>query len=76
MLANKGFTLFAIVYLLITGFVPDKFLVDSLGANIVILGKIVDLIFVLIFIYYLYTVFQYTRYLVNEKCAPYTGRSS
>jgi hypothetical protein len=64
----KGFTLFAIVYLLITGFVPDKFLVNSLGQNIVILGKIIDLIFVLIFIYYLYNVFQYTRYLVNEKC--------
>ncbi len=64
----KGFTLFAIVYLLITGFVPDKFLIDNLGENIVILGKIIDLVFCLIFIYYLYNVFQYTRYLVNEKC--------
>ena len=64
----KGFTLFAIVYLLVTGFVPDKFLINNLGVNVVILYKIIDLIFVLIFIYYLYTVFQYTRYLVNEKC--------
>jgi hypothetical protein len=64
----KGFTLFAVIYLLVTGFVPDKFLINNLGVNVVILYKIIDLIFVLIFIYYLYTVFQYTRYLVNEKC--------
>ena len=64
----KGFTLFAIIYLLITGFVPDKLLINNLGVNIVILYKIIDLLFVLLFIYYLYTVFQYTRYLVNEKC--------
>jgi hypothetical protein len=64
----KGFTLFAIIYLIFTGFVSDKMLHDSLGSNIVLLYKYVDLIFVLVFIYYLYQVFQYTRYLVNEKC--------
>ena len=64
----KGFTLFAIIYLIFTGFVSDKMLHDTFGSNIVLLYKYVDLIFILVFIYYLYTVFQYTRYLVNEKC--------
>lgn len=64
----KGFTLFAIIYLIFTGFVSDKMLNDTFGSNIVLLYKYVDLAFVLVFIYYLYLVFQYTRYLVNEKC--------
>jgi len=64
----KGFTLFAIIYLIFTGFISDKMLLDNFGSNIVLLYKYVDLIFILIFIYYLYLVFQYTRFLVNEKC--------
>ena len=65
---TKGFTIFAIIYLLFTGMVSDEFLHDNFGPNIVLINKYVDLIFVLVFIYYLYTVFQYTRHLVNEKC--------
>lgn len=64
----KGFTIFAIIYLLFTGFVPEKFLSDTFGDNIVLINKYVDFVFILVFIYYIYTVFQYTRYLVNEKC--------
>jgi uncharacterized protein YggT (Ycf19 family) len=41
---------------------------DNLGSNMVLLYKYIDLMFILVFIYYLYSVFQYTRYLVNEKC--------
>ncbi len=64
----KGFTLFAIIYLLITAFVPESTLRETFGNNLVILYKYVDLIFILVFIYYLYVVFRYTRYLVDEKC--------
>lgn len=64
----KGFTLFSIIYLLITGFVPESTIRASLGNNVLILYKYVDLIFILVFIYYLYVVFRYTRYLVDEKC--------
>lgn len=64
----KGFTVFAIVYLIFTGFVSDRMIKDNFGSNVHILYKIIDIIFILVFIYYLYIVFQYTRYLVNEKC--------
>jgi hypothetical protein len=64
----KGFTLFSIIYLLFTGLVSDQTIYDNFGANIVIINKFVDLTFCLVFIYYIYLVFQYTRSLVNEKC--------
>ena len=64
----KGFTIFAIVYLIFTGLVSDQMIYDNFGSNIVILNKFVDLIFALVFIYYLYEVFKYTRALVREKC--------
>ena len=64
----KGFTLFAIIYLIFTGFVSDKMMEDTFGKSIVLIYKFIDIIFILVFIYYLYIVFQYTRYLVNEKC--------
>lgn len=64
----KGFTIFAIIYLLLTAFIPESSMKEYLGNNIVILYKYVDLVFILVFIYYLYVVFRYTRYLVDEKC--------
>ena len=64
----KGFTIFSIVYLLFTGIVSDQTISDNFGDNIVLINKFVDLIFALVFIYYLYEVFRYTRALVNEKC--------
>jgi hypothetical protein len=64
----KGFTIFAIIYLLFTAMIPDEALYNTFGSTIVLVNKYVDLIFVLVFIYYLYEVFKYTRYLVNEKC--------
>ena len=64
----KGFTMFSIIYLLFTGIVSDQTISDNFGDNIVLINKIIDLIFALVFIYYLYEVFRYTRALVNEKC--------
>lgn len=64
----KSFTIFAIIYLIFTGLVSDQAIKDNFGSNIVIINKFVDLIFALVFIYYLYEVFIYTRRLVNEKC--------
>ena len=64
----KGYTIFAIIYLLFSAMIPDEALYNNFGANIVLINKFVDLIFVLVFIYYIYEVFKYTRYLVDEKC--------
>jgi len=64
----KGFTIFSIVYLIFTGLVSDQMIYDNFGSNILIINKFVDLIFALVFIYYLYEVFKYTRALVREKC--------
>jgi len=64
----KGFTIFAIIYLLFSAMVSDEALYNMAGSNIVLINKYVDLIFILVFIYYLYEVFKYTRYLVTEKC--------
>jgi hypothetical protein len=64
----KGFTIFSIIYLIFTGLISDKAIYDNFGGSIVAINKFIDLIFVLVFIYYLYEVFKYTRYLVNEKC--------
>jgi|694.fasta_scaffold02392_19 hypothetical protein len=64
----KGFTLFAIVYLLFTMFIPDEIIKENFGVSFIFFKTFIDLIFFIVFIYYLYTVFQYTRFLVNEKC--------
>ena len=64
----KGFTIFSIIYLVFTGIISDQMILDNFGPNIVLINKFVDLLFALVFIYYLYIVFQYTRALVNEKC--------
>ena len=64
----KGFTIFSIIYLLFTGLVSDQTISDNFGDNVVLINKFIDLIFALVFIYYLYEVFRYTRALVNEKC--------
>jgi len=64
----KGFTIFAIVYLIFTGLVSDETIYEYFGGTIVLVNKVVDLIFALVFVYYLYEVFRYTRSLVREKC--------
>jgi len=64
----KGFTIFAIIYLLLTAFVHEDTIKNTFGTSVLMLYKYVDLIFILVFIYYIYLVFRYTRYLVDEKC--------
>lgn len=64
----KGFTIFAIFYLLITMFVPDEMIKDNFGGSLLVFIGFVNIIFYIVFAYYLYIVFQYTRFLVNEKC--------
>jgi predicted PurR-regulated permease PerM len=64
----KGFTIFAIIYLIVTKFIPDSMIRNNFGDSLLIVKTFVDIIFFIVFAYYLYTVFQYTRFLVNEKC--------
>lgn len=64
----KGFTIFAIIYLLLTAFIPESSIRNAMGNNILVLYKYIDLIFIFVFIYYIYLVFRYTKYLVDEKC--------
>ena len=64
----KSFTIFAIIYLLLTAFIPESTIKNTLGSNMLVLYKYVDLVFIFLFIYYIYIVFRYTKYLVDEKC--------
>jgi len=64
----KGFTLFAIIYLIFTGLISDAMIEETFGPGIAVLHNVIYFVFTIVFIYYLYLVFQYTRYLVNEKC--------
>lgn len=64
----KNYTIFAIIYFLFTAFIPQSFIIDNFGTNVAIFATFLDLIFNLVFIYYIYEVFKYTRALVNEKC--------
>lgn len=64
----KNYTIFAIFYFIFTAFIPHSVIVENFGANIAIFATFLDLIFNLVFIYYIYEVFKYTRALVNEKC--------
>ena len=64
----KGFTLFSIIYILISWFVPPAFIQRNLGSAVLGVKSIVDVLFIFVFVYYIYVVFKYTRYLINEKC--------
>lgn len=64
----KNYTIFAIFYFLFTAFIPHSFILENFGTSIAIFATFLDLIFNLVFIYYIYEVFRYTRALVNEKC--------
>jgi len=64
----KNYTIFAIIYFLFTAFIPHSFITQTFGSSVSIFATFLDLIFNLVFIYYIYEVFKYTRALVNEKC--------
>jgi len=64
----KNFSIFAIIYLLITMFIPHKLIVRNLGSTFSLLLSIVNIIFIGVSVYFWYLTFNYTRHLVNEKC--------
>jgi hypothetical protein len=64
----KNFSLFAIFYLLITGFIPSNWISDTFGFHVTILYGIVQLIFLITSIVFFFMTLNYTRYLINEKC--------
>lgn len=64
----KNFSLFAIVYLLITMVIPTGFITNTFGPIVAILYSVVQLIFLVTSIVYFFMALDYTRYLINEKC--------
>lgn len=64
----KGFSLFAIIYILVIMFIPHKVVVKFLGPVGSYLLGLIHLFFILVSIYFWWVTFRYTRYLVNEKC--------
>lgn len=62
----KKFSLFGAVFLLVTMFVNPS----VMGSNgpLVMLYGVVELIFLVMIIFYFYYTIDYVRYLVNEKC--------
>jgi hypothetical protein len=64
----KNYTIFAIIYFLFTAFIPHSVITENFGGSVSVFATFLDLIFNLVFIYYIYEVFKYTRALVNEKC--------
>lgn len=64
----KNFSLFAIIYLLITMLIPTDFISNTFGFAVTILFGIVQLIFLITSIVFFFMTLNYTRYLINEKC--------
>lgn len=64
----KNFSLFAIVYLLITMIIPSNYITNTLGPVVTILFGIVQLIFTITSVIFFFMTLDYTRYLINEKC--------
>ena len=64
----KGFSLFAIIYILVIMFIPHKVVIKFLGPVGSYLLGLIHLFFILVSIYFWWVTFRYTRYLVNEKC--------
>ena len=64
----KNFTIIALLYFVITAFIPIKAIAKSMGFGIVQLLAFGTFIFFLTFVVYIYYAFDYVRYLMNEKC--------
>lgn len=64
----KSFSLFGIIFLLVVMFIPHKLIYKTVGPTLSILINSVEVVFLLISIYWFYVTYRYTRYLVNEKC--------
>lgn len=64
----KNFSLFAIGYLAVITFIPINSVIESLGPIVAGLFALINFIFYIVCVIYFFMVFNYTRYLVNEKC--------
>lgn len=64
----KGYSIFALVFLIIITLIPPTFVIDQFGNVIASIFTFVKFIFYIICIVFFYLILDYTRYLVNEKC--------
>jgi hypothetical protein len=64
----KTFSLFAVIFLVIVMFIPNNIIYSTVGPTLAILIKSIEIIFSFVCIYWFYVTYNYTRYLVNEKC--------
>ena len=64
----KKFSIFAIIYLLITMFIPNHFIINTFGSVIAVLYGLVQLVFIITAVVFFFLTLDYTRYLINEKC--------
>lgn len=71
----KSYTIISIIFMLFSGFVSIRNIYDNFGETIATLYQILEIIFYLIFVVYIYMTFDYVRYLINEKCKCSEGIS-
>lgn len=64
----KNFSLFSCIYLIVTMFVSPHVLFRSIGPVGSSLYVILDIIYIVLSIYFFWESIQYTRFLINEKC--------
>ena len=71
----KKFLVFAIVYFLITTFLPPAVAVDIFGPVVGIAYVIIDMIFTLVSLVFFVLMMRYTKYLSVEKCKCSEGNT-
>lgn len=64
----KGYSIFAMVFLLLATLIPPTFIIDQFGYVIASIFTFVKFVFYIICIVFFYMILDYTRFLVNEKC--------
>lgn len=64
----KKFSVFVFLFLIFNMVVSTNLIVETLGETIAGIFIFVKLIFYIICIVYFYTIIDYTRFLINEKC--------
>ena len=64
----KSFSLFGVIFLFVFMFIPHKLIYNTAGPSLSILINCIEIIFLIVSIYWFYITYRYTRYLVNEKC--------
>lgn len=64
----KGFSLFAIIYILLTMFIPSRILAQTVGmTGMVVFGLLKFIFVVLVFAFFIISI-RYTQHLITEKC--------